>query len=83
MGVMSTDLEKMSATIKTHRNMLGSYHTFSISDNCDDATDDSEHRHPENIVMAFPMGEMVEVIIPGVGKCQRPLCLSWPPWEAI
>ena len=65
----------------SHRNMLDSYHTFSISDECDDATDDSEHRHPEKIVEAFPMGESVEVVIPGIGICERPLCRSWPPWE--
>ena len=82
MGVMSTDLEKMSATIKTHRNMLDSYHTFSISDATDDATDDSEHRHPEKIIEAFPMGEIVEVVIPGIVEvCKRPLCKSWPPWR--
>ena len=81
MGVMSKDLQKMSNTIKTHRNMLDSYKSFSISDDTDDATDDSEHRHPENIVEAFPMGEVVEVVIPGIGMCERPLCRSWPPWE--
>ena len=62
--------------------MLDSYKSFSISDDTDDATDDSEHRHPENIVEAFPMGEVVEVVIPGIGICEeRPLCRSWPPWE--
>jgi hypothetical protein len=81
MGVMSKDLQKMSNAIKTHRNMLGSYHTFSISAECDDATENSEHRHPEKIVEAFPMGEIVDVVIPGIGTCERPLCRSWPPWE--
>jgi hypothetical protein len=74
MGVMSKDLQKMSDTTKTHRNMLDSYKTFSISDATDDATDDSEHRHPEKIVEAFPMGEIVEVVTPGMGTCERPLC---------
>ena len=40
---------------------------------------DSEHRHPEKTVEAFPMGESVEVVIPGIGTCERPLCRSWPP----
>jgi hypothetical protein len=81
MGAMSKDSQKNIDAIKTHRNMLGSYKIFSISDATDDATDDSEHRHPEKTVEAFPMGESVEVVIPGIGTCERPLCRSWPPWE--
>jgi hypothetical protein len=62
--------------------VLDSYRAFSISDATDDATDDSEHRHPEKIVEAFPMGEIVEVVIPGIVEvCKRPLCKSWPPWR--
>jgi hypothetical protein len=38
MGVVSKDLQKMRNTIKTHRNMLDTYKTFSISDATDDAT---------------------------------------------
>ena len=39
MGVLSKDLDKMRAVIKTHRNMLDSYETFIRSDNADDEAD--------------------------------------------
>jgi hypothetical protein len=36
MGVLTTDLEKMRAEIKTHRNMIDSYETFITTDTTDD-----------------------------------------------
>jgi hypothetical protein len=64
-----------------HRGMLDSFRAFSVSDAADDATDISEHRHPEKMVEAFPVGEIVEAVIPEMGTCKRPLCKSWPPWR--
>ena len=39
MGVLSKDLEKLRAVIKSHRNMLDSYESFIRSNGADDATD--------------------------------------------
>ena len=52
-GIMTTDLEKMSKIIKTHRNMLDSYQSFVLSDIADDETDSNINRDPEKIIAAF------------------------------
>ncbi len=52
-GVLSTDLEKTSKIIKTHRNMLDSYQSFILSDIADDETDSNINRDPEKIIAAF------------------------------
>jgi hypothetical protein len=48
MGVASSDLEKMSKAIKTHRNMLDYHHTFYKSNTTDGACDAHE-LGPNNI----------------------------------
>ena len=48
MGVASSDLEKMTKAIKTHRNMLDYHHTFYKS-NTTDGTCDAHVLSPDNI----------------------------------